>query len=127
MVLRKAFLSSSQDSGPCLRGGISLSPYGNSVRDSTCTPSRWTALSKPYNKYQKKSETSVLTINDGISYTPKYWYFVLISTRKPLVLPHIKDRSITQFLILAKHHSLLNRCVLLVSNENTQIHTHIEN
>lgn len=61
MVLRKAFLSSSQDSGPCLRGDRSFSPYGNSVRDSTCMPSWWTAFSKPYDKSKKKSAMPVIT------------------------------------------------------------------
>lgn len=82
IVLRKAFLSSSQDSGSCSWGDRSLSPYGNSVRDSTCMPSWWTALSKPYNKNKKKSVMPVVTRYNNnnnncnlISYVLENWYF----------------------------------------------------
>lgn len=115
MVLRNAFLSSSQDSGSCLRGGISLSPYGNSVRDSTCMPSWWTALSKPYNKYKKKSVMAVLIIM--IITTILFHTYQntctskLISTRKLFMLPHNKDRIVTQLFVSAKQQNLLNRCI----------------
>lgn len=115
MVLIKAFLSSSQDSGSCFRGGISLSPYGNSVRDSTCMPSWWTALSKPYNKYKKKSVLPVLiTTTTTTTLLHTYWNIgtsKLISIRKLFMLPHIKDRSVTQFYISAIQETLLNRWI----------------